>query len=199
MAEPQAAMDDFLHGGQVSDMTAEIAALKKQMRELLVASSTPPSNILLNDTGVHQISNTAVETIGNTVTIPAGILGATGMILFECCGYVANNSGSGKQIDIKIYFGATAITVWSNTINNTDTETWWCQVMIKNLTAGAQRYQYQISRILSGAGYAKAGTGTLAIDTTLAVTAKNTHKWDAASANAISNIWWGRVEYQLAI
>lgn len=37
MAEQQTGQDEFLHGGQISDMTAEIAALKKQMRELFAA------------------------------------------------------------------------------------------------------------------------------------------------------------------
>ena len=37
MAEPQGAMDDFLHGGQVSDMTDEINILKKKVRELFIA------------------------------------------------------------------------------------------------------------------------------------------------------------------
>lgn len=39
MAEPQAAMNDFLHGGQVSDMTEEINILKKRMRELEVSTN----------------------------------------------------------------------------------------------------------------------------------------------------------------
>ena len=46
MAEPQAAMDDFLHGGQVSDMTEEINILKKKMREL-EGLSVPAAESLL--------------------------------------------------------------------------------------------------------------------------------------------------------
>ena len=155
--------------------------------------------ILLNDTGVHHLLSSNTETDANTFTIPAGFMSATGSVTFEFTGYAANNSGGNDTHTLKFYFGGTAVTLWAYSENNTNTNGFWIKVVIKNLTAATQVYSWTIVKSDGGMGITTNGNGTFAVNTAGAVIIKNTHQWGTANASAISDIYWGEVEYMPAI
>lgn len=155
--------------------------------------------ILLNDTGVHHLLSSNTETDANTFTIPAGFMSATGSLTFEMSGYVTNTSGGALTHTLKFYFGGTAVTLWAYSEANGVTNAWWVKVMIKNLTASTQIYSYCFVKSDGGMGTVTNSNGTFAVNTANAAIIKSTHQWSGSNALAISDIWWGEVEYAPAI
>jgi hypothetical protein len=155
--------------------------------------------IEMNDNAEHILSSSVTETDGNTFTIPAGAMGATGAVKFDFLVAISNTSGNNSDYTLKVYFGGSGITIKFATLANSGGAHFWVSVLVKNLNASAQVYQYSGYTDFTSSVGALMGSGTMAINTAGAVIIKNTHKWSVSHANNISDILWGRVELALTI
>lgn len=78
------------------------------------AGATPgiavaPQRTILQSSGYANYVNTAAEQTLLTLTIPGGFLSTNQMIRFRLWMWVINNKGTSGTIDVKAYYGATAL------------------------------------------------------------------------------------------
>lgn len=89
------------------DPAASQEAATKQYVDGAIAVAAPTQGILVASGAAVSVSNTAVETPIQRVTIPGGVLGANGAIKVRVSGQYLNNSGATKTFTLRIYYGGT--------------------------------------------------------------------------------------------
>ena len=193
MAEPQAAMDDFLHGGQVSDMTEEINILKKKMREL-EGLSVPAAESLLyyaNSTYYALPDNLAHDIF--SFTIAGGDLSTNHIIEGEVTFLHSGDGSAGHIITFTLTYKLTAISfaiVVPTTGSVTDQV---IKIYFSISGNGATNAQYMTcaANRFDQAGDSNSVSGTAAVDSTANETAKITAQRNDASCGG--KFIYGRV------
>ena len=151
--------------------------LVKDRRGWVLASTTPAVAVSTSGTGEDNLQSTV---------IPANLLSTYGCIKVFASGTVTGSAGNKT---IKLYFGATAVTVFPAAAL---TGSWQLEARIQNATAGAQSLDWKFT--VNGApATVSGGQSYPLIDTTVDVTVKLTGEC-ANGADTIDQVSWSVVE-----
>lgn len=121
---------------------------------------------LYRDNTDHTLTGAVAESDLASVTITGGTIGATGRLIVEAAGAIANAAGTKR---IRMLFGATAI---YDTTAQAGTADWWVRAVISNTATGAQRISVTASDHTSATALTQKDYTTAAIDTTANVILK---------------------------
>lgn len=193
MAEKQTAQDDFLHGGQISDMTEEINILKKKMRELEGLSVPTAESILYyaNSTYYALPDNLAHDIFSFTLT--GGDLSTNHIIEGEVT-FLHNGDGSaGHTITFTLTYKLTAISFIIDVPTTGAVTDQVIKIYFSISGNGATNSQYMTvsANRFDQTGDSDSVSGTAAVDSTVNETAKITAQRNDASCGG--KFIYGRV------
>lgn len=155
--------------------------------DLYNTGGDPGLSILDNDTANQEVVNSAAETDVWSVTVPANTIGTNGALDVDFDLSYLNSSGLGRTLTIKLYFGGTAVTLYTNSIiSNANRQIMRGKVTLIGTATNAQKYTSQI--MLSRADLfsitdVASREGTWAIDQTADRVLKISVQHSAANAN----------------
>jgi hypothetical protein len=167
-------MDDFLHGGQVSDMTEEINILKKKMRELEGQSLPNTEDTFYDADSVYYALPDNNEHDIYSFTLVGGDL-STDHILEGCIAFLYSGDGSAaRTITFKLYYKLTTITCIMQVPTTGAVTNQLVRIHFSVSANAATNAQYMILGVnrYGETGYHISVSGTSAVDSTASETVK---------------------------